>query len=276
MTTLTLTIDPAGDPSPFIDVLAEDFPGGVETVTVWRTVAGRAFKVRGLVGVSAGGTVTTRDFEAPFDVESSYRVEQFDSAGEFVSWSDPEVATLTGDGRTWIHNPVDPATAVQVDMLSTAADELVRPIDSEVFRIRGRSAGVTLFGTRWGLTQVVLDCLTHSLLDAARFDALFGGYDDSETVPILCIRTPPAMLLPPTLFAVVAAPRQIAWDNTDPLETVKWGLVGDEVSPPAEAVVIALLGYDDFTAFYADYDAFEAAYTDYQEAQRDYSIAGTA
>lgn len=277
MTTVTLDPQPAGTPAPFVDILAESFGVGVATVTVWRGAEGRQFRVRGLVNVSASGTVSTRDFEAPFDVELSYRVQHFDALGNFMFWSTPVTTTLVGESRyAWFHNPLDPSTSLRLLMLNGVAGSLVRPLDAEVLRIQGRSVGVTMFGARKGVQGVVLDCMTETLGDAHLFDSMFGGYDDTETVPILCIRATLEMRLPPTLFALVGAPQQLPFDATQGGETTRWGLQGDEVAPPAEAIITSLLGYDDFTAFYADYAAFTAAYTDYREAQRDYSIAGTA
>lgn len=277
MTTITLDAQPAGTPAPFVDVLAESFDDGVAWVTVWRIVGGRKFRVRGLVLVSSAGTVTTRDYEAPFDVPMSYRVEQFDALKNFVAWSETETTVLTGDPLyAWFHNPLDPATSLKVRMLSTAAAAHLRPLNSEVLRVQGRSVGVALFGARSGLTGVPLDCFTETPTDAVKFDALFGGYDDNQTVPILCIRTPVEMQLPPTLFALVAQPQRVPVDARSGGSRTKWLLQGDEVAPPPEAIITVLLGYDDFTAFYADYAAFTAAYTDYREAQRDYSIAGSA
>jgi hypothetical protein len=276
MTTITLDAVSSGSPAPYIDILVSGFAGDVSTVTVWRTAAGRTFKVRGLVKVSALGTVTRRDFEAPQGVESSYRVEQFDSSGDFISFSLPEVATLDDSELAWIHNPVDPSTSVSVEMLRPAASSLVRPLDAEVFRVVGRSVGVVLFGTRQGLSNVQLDCLVRSEADADRFDALFGAYDDDATVPILCVRPPSTMRLPATLFALVSTPEQVPINFRAAGTLTRFTMSADEVSPPPEAVVTSLLGYDDFTAFYADYAAFTAAYSDYEAATRDYSIAGTA
>lgn len=277
MTTLALTAYPDGEPAPYVDVLAEDFDPGVETVTVWRVVGGRSYRVRGLVRVSSGGIVTVRDFEVGLGVTSQYRVQQFDGAGEFVSWSDPEpVAMPDPEPFAWIHNPLDPSTSLRVRMLAPVGDELLRPVNVEVLRAQGRSLGVSFFGARSGLQKVVLDCLTETAADAARFDGLFGGYDDLDTVPILCIRAPRSTHLPATMFAAVADPVQAPFNFGEGGEDTVWRLTGDEVSPPPEAVVTSLLGYDDFTAFYSDYAEFTAAYADYREAQRDYSIAGTA
>lgn len=278
-TVVTLAAHDSTGPTdpPFVDVLASGFPAGTSTVTVWRSLNGRDFKVRGLINVSAGGTVTTRDYEAAPGYTSSYRVEHFDASGDFTSWSDYSTATLAGHKRhAWIHNPLDPSTAVKVRMLAPAPGEIARPIDLEILRTLGRSVGVAIFGARSGVVQQHLDVLTETLGDADRFDALFGGYDDLDTVPILCVRTPVAMRLPAPLFAVVAKPAQVGIDWAKGGGWTAWPMVGDEISPPPEAIITALLGYDDFTAFYSGYDTYTAAYADYQTAQRDYSIAGTA
>ncbi len=271
MTTITLTTDSAS--TPFIDVLADGFPAEATTATLWRTAKGREFKVRGLVGVSTSGAVTVRDYEAPFGVVSSYRAQQFDAAGNFLSWSSPVSITLPLPpvNTAWVHNPLDPSTSVRVTMLDSAAQTLSRPNDLEVLVVPGRSVGLTLSSTRRGLVGVVLDCYTATAADADLFEALFGDYDD-DTIPIICVRTRPEMRLPPTLFVAVGSPAQ----SPTKVGGALWGVSGDEVSPPISGFITALLDYADFTAFYADYAAFTAAYTDYTEATRDYSIAGTA
>lgn len=275
-TTVTLTAYPEGNPAPYVDVLITAIDAGIDRVTVWRTVAGRSFKVRSLVNVSAGGAVTARDFEAPF-VEASYRVEQFNASGDFVSFSAAATVTLDppAENEAWFHDPLDPSTAVKVTMLDGAAGEIVRPASIERLRVQGRSASVAISSGRRGAEGINLDCTTSTFDEADRFDDLFGRYDESTT-SIVCVRTRSEMRLPPTLFVVVASPRQIPWDNWDGGESIDWRLQGDEVAPPAEAIITSDLGYDDFTAFYASYAAFTAAYASYTDATRDYTIAGTA
>lgn len=277
MTDITLTAVSPASPAPYVEVTAENFPVGAATATVWRTTAGRQFRVRGLVQVSTAGVISQRDFEAPFGVESTYRVQHFDGSGDFLSWSDAEAVTLALPSPFYavFHNPFDPESSVVVEMLDTAASELYRPTDYELFRVKGRSVGIGIFGTRHGITKAQLDCFTSTITEANRFDALFGDYD-SDTVPIVCVRTPPVMQLPQPLFAVASPSRLPSYRFRDGDEDTVWRIVGDEIAPPVEAAIVALLGYDDFTAFYADYAEFTAAYTDYREAQLDYSIAGTA
>jgi hypothetical protein len=277
-TTITLTAEPSGTPAPYVDVLASGFDVGISTTTIWRTAAGRTFRVRGLVNVSTGGTVTIRDFEAPLGVECSYRAEHFDSSGDFVSWSDSETVTLTeGDLEVaYLHNPFDPSTSVQVVMSVEAASTVVRPSNAEKFAVKGRSVPVIISQPRKGVEGVLLDFSTRTLAAAESVETILGGYDD-DTVPIVCVRTHPNMLLPPTFFAYIDRPTKRQLNVRRDGEIIDWLMAADEVAPPVEAAITVLLDYADFTAFYtAGYDVFTAAYADYQEATRDYSIAGTA
>lgn len=276
-TTITATPHPDGLPAPYVDVTASGFDPATVTVTVWRLALGRQFRVRGMVEVSASGAVTGLDFEAPFGVPFSYRVEEFDASGAFRAWSDPVTLELAGpDDYFWIHNPLDPATSMMLRVLYGDAATIARPVEAQVFRMLGRSAGVALFGQRHGVERMVLDTMTETTTDAAKFDALFGGYDQLGAVPIVCIRPPVAMRLPPTFYGLIAQPTHVDFNVHLGGQVARWQLVADEIAPPPAALVSALLDYADFTAFYADYAAYTAAYADYLTAQRDYSIAGTA
>jgi hypothetical protein len=275
----TITLAPAVDIAsrPYMDVRVGSFDAGVAFATVYRTVKGRQFQVRGLFQAPVSGILTAQDYEAPVGVASSYQVAQYDSSMNFISYSAIVTATLprlAAPLYAWIHNPLDPSTAVRVWMMSQAAQALSRPSTIEQFQIPGRSVGVALHGTRGGLTQAVLDCYCETDADVDKFDALFGGYDSDQS-PILCIRTDPDLRLPPTLFAVVGSPQQNPFTD-DPSGGGWWALTGDETSPPVSAFVVSLLSYADFSAFYSSYATFTAAYVDYATAQVDYSIEGTA
>lgn len=278
-TTITLTPGLDENNTPFVDVLVTAFDAGVASTTIWRTVAGRAFVVRGLFQVPTSGVVTIRDYEAGRGVVSSYQAQQFDSLANFVSYSATFTTTLPiadGDGTAvaYVHHPLDPATSVRVLMMNTAALAKQRPSAIEKFAVPGRSVPLALHGTRAGLTGIVLDCYTAVDADSDAFDTLFGAYD-SDASPILCWRVHPDLRLPSTLFVAVAAPEEDPFTDDDAGGSI-WRLTGDEVAPPTAAFVLAQLEYEDFTEFYPDYAAFTAAYVDYTTATRDYSIEGTA
>lgn len=281
--TITLTAAPVGSPSPYVQVDVDSVPATAATLTGWRTAGGREQKVRGLVNVAADGA-SVLDFEAPIGWDLSYRVQYFDADGAFIGWSDAETVSIAGLAQTyyaWFHSPLDPSVAVRVELRGQTGRSLRRPLDADLMRPAGRSLNIAIInGPRRGLQGVVLDCVTTSAEDEAVLDSLFGGYDETN-IPIVCVRADPVTRLPPTLFALVRDPAKLPIDDADMGELLWWDLVGDEVVPPAEALVVALLSYSDFTAFYSaigggDYDEFTSAYADYTEASRDYSIADAA
>lgn len=278
--TLTLVAQDAGSPAPFVDISSTGFPGGTSTVTVWRTINGRSYKVRGLVDLDAtSGTVTGPDYEAPCGWTSTYKEQYLDSSGNLISWG-TDTPVTTGSlawGHAWVHNPFDASTSVLVRLLDSAAHEIHRPVDVETFRVPGRSVGLAIFsGTRHGVEKVLLDCFVESTSEADRFDHLFGDYDDDSAIPILCFRGGPELRLPPTLYATVADPTQLPIDTYTGGGTVGWKLEASECSPPPEAFVSALLAYADFSAFFASYATFTSAYASYLLAQRDYTKQGVA
>ena len=280
MTTITLEAVPDGVPAPYVSVAVDDHPEASARCTVWRTHGGRSFRVRGLVKVSTAGLVSGLDTEALF-AESSYRVEYFDESGIFLEWSETEEVTLSGlePGWAWMHDPFDPATSLKVRFEWSTAAEIMRSTPSDRVRQPSRSVGIAFAGTRSGVEGLVLDVWTPSFADADRLDAMLGLYD----VPgpsILCVRTNRQMRIPATLFAEVPKSLYRPYGARRGSEHGDWSMAVDEVAPPVEAVIRALLDYADFEAYYTDaggdYAAFTAAYADYAQAQVDYSIAGYA
>jgi hypothetical protein len=267
-------------PAPRVDVFLQDAPTFLSSFTVWRTAEGRTFRVRGLVAIStASGIGTVQDYEAPFGILATYRAEFFDSTGASVGFTDDFSVTLNPLAMeawsAWFHNAIDPASSVKVELQGQDRQVLKRPLDYEIFRVRGRSVGVAVFnGGRHGYEGLVLDCVTLTAADESRFDDLFGEYDDDETVPIICVRSMPGSRLPATLFAVVGSPAKDFPDGANLGERMWWSLVGDETAPPPEAFVVALLSYADFSAFFSSYASFTSSYSSYTAATRDYTKAG--
>lgn len=271
---LTLVPNWVASPAPFVDVLLEDIPAGVDTFRVRRTADRRTQLVRGMVDLPNLGGASKRDFEAPFGRPVTYQAEYF-TAGISTGFSAAVSTSLYGltGSWAWFHDPLDPRTAVKVRLLRDAAGELTRGIDSSAFAVPGRSVGITMPGMRGGLQKVVLDCFTETREEAEKLDALFGAYDDENALAIICVRSLPETWLPGTLFAFVGAPTLRRVDSLG--KKAKWGLVGDETTAPAPAFITPLLTYADFTAFYDTYADFTAAYPDYLTASRDYSIASS-
>lgn len=281
MTTITLTANPTGTPAPYVEVVVDDHPVTSATCTVWRVQNNRLFRVRGLVNVPTTGLLSQLDVEAPFGRQAAYRVQYFDDEGEFLEWSTDETVALTGlePGWGWLHDPFDPATSLLAQFERPTAREIVRNSPVDQMMVPGRSVGVVFAGTRTGVQSLVLDVWLPSDADADRLDAMLGVYNEQRP-PILCLRTAPEMRLPGTLFMTTPRTAYRPFGAALGSEEADFSMVVDEVAPPVEAAVTALLDYADFTAFYTDnggdYAAFTAAYADYTEAQLDYSIAGYA
>lgn len=262
---------------PFVEVVASGFPEGTATVTVRRTAEGRSFVVRGLVRTNAAGAVSVRDYEAPLGRTSSYRSEFFDSSGLSLGFDSPKTVSLAfvegpwGTSAAWFHDPLDPATAVLVSLTGGAGHPIARFTPGDVVSGPRRSVGIAFPGTRGGVRGLTLDCVTESLEDGNRLDSLLGGYD-SDALSIVCVRTHPRTRFPGTLFAFVSEPVKAARDYDS--WALQWAMDGDEVAPPAPAVLVPLLTYQDFANYYSTYQAFADAYPSYITASRDYSVKG--
>lgn len=277
--TLSVTAVPETEfDAPFVDVLVSEFPVGTVSLSVRRTAGGRTFPVRGLTRSTAAGAASVRDYEAGLDVASTYRTEFFDVEGLSIGFDSPVTVTLAsvadvwGDSVAWFHDPLDPSTSVKVSLLGGAGHGISRPIPADVGFVSGRSVGVVFPGTRQGVQRLTLDCVTESREDGDRFDALFGRYD-SDALGVVCVRTRPRTRFPSTLFAFVGSPVGQARDYDS--WALNWFMEGDEVVPPVPAVVVPLLTYADFTAYYATYQDFTDSYPDYITATRDYSVKGS-
>lgn len=272
----TVTPLPDWAPIPRMDVLFPAFHPLAQTATVYRTSGGRTRRVRSQINVFAVGGLGFLDFEAPPAVLSTYRAEQFDSEGVTLGFTESGSATLTGItvGEASIHQPLDPTKSVRVTFDSKAVTALVKPTRGQLLRPEGRPEPVWVGGPRRALENIPLFVWTETLAAAAALDSIFGTVDDPQ-IPIMCLRTV-NMDLPPTMFVVVEDPTQRGYDRFVGGETIEWDISGNEVSPPAEGLIVPFLTYDDLDAAYATYDDRDAAYATYLEQDTDWSLAGVA
>jgi hypothetical protein len=255
---------------PFVDVLVDSVPAGVDRLTVLRQQDGRWMPVRSGVSVRNVGAWTGRDYEAGFDRTLTYRVQYFTEDGTSVGFSDVASTELTGTspGHVWVHDPLDPAGSMLLMMLDGFGRSLSRPTPGTLSRPLGRSVPVVLPGTRAGLQDVTLDVLTETRDQGRQFVGMVGGYDD-DSLSVLCFRAPVATWLPGALFVFV----DVVANPLGAGDSVRWSVSGTEVQPPVGSVVAATLTYGDFEAAYSTYAEFESAYASYLDAERDYSVA---
>lgn len=272
----TLTVSTDANPMPRVEVLFSSFAAGTVKVTVYRLAQGREFKVRSAVNAATAGALSRIDFEIPFGVPVTYRAEMFDASGVSLGFTDTATVTMSIPDM-WVHNPLNPAGGVKVMFRGSAARELSRPVEGDVFYPQGRRVGVVISGQRRGLQGVVLDIIVDSVADADKFAALVGDYS-TTTIPVLCFRlgANDRVRLPRPLFAFVQDPREV--DVTYALggEKIAFEMVGDEVSPPAPALIVPLLTNADLNAYYATNAALKADNLTNLAVNRRYDLAGSA
>lgn len=271
---LTTYTDPA--PAPRVEVLFNTFAPSTAFVTVYRLSGGREYKVRDAVLAATAGALSRIDHEVPFGQASAYRAEMFDAAKNSLGFTGTTTLTLNVS-QTWVHNPLDPAGAVMVEMLDTAARSISKPLDGTVFYPSGRKVGVVISGQRRGVSGVRLDCATHTDSDADKFARLVGDYG-TTTVPVLCFRFSAALKirLPRPFFSAVLDPRERDVDLRYGGSEIDWDLTGDEVSPPAAGIIIPLLRRKDINAAFATNAAIAAGNLTRLAVNRRYDLGGTA
>jgi len=243
-------------------------------VDVYRSALGRELRMRGGFQAAVSGALTRIDFEIPFNTPVTYWAEMFDVAGLSLGMTDRTTTTLYST-LTWMHNPLDPRGAVQVEMADTAARSFSRPSGGEIVHPLGRSFGVVISSGRSGLRDLVMDCYTATLEDADKVQAMFGTYSRGF-VPVACIRVGSTMRVPKPLFLGVL-------DAVEEDVDIRYGgtftahrLTGDEVSPPTPALVVPLLTRADLNSYYPTRAALNADHVSRLEVNRHYSLAGTA
>lgn len=262
--------------APFVEVLIDDLVPEADSITVYRLAAGREFQVRGAVRASTVGAFTRIDFEIPFNVPVTYRAEIFDAAGVSMGFTDSATTTLVC-ADTWMHNPLNPGGGVKVQLLSTAASKLSRPVPGEVSYPLGRRVGVMLSEPRRGLSGAVFDVLTMTNADADLVQDLIGSVSRS-LVPVICIRVGsnnPMRVAMPLFLGVSDIPEEDV--------SVRYGqeataqrIAGDEVDPPIPGLFIPLLTRADLNAFFSTRSVLNAGGLTRLDINRLYSLAGTA
>ena len=267
--TLTAYLD--ANPSPRVLVTVTVLATGTQTVTITRVTEGRSFKVRGGVNLYAVGGVVVMDYECPFGVVATYRVEMFDVNGLSLGFTDAAAVTLAVT-QTWIHQPLKPLLAVNVTLLLGTADALVRKSPGNLIYPEGATTGTWIGTQREGLTGTKIAFIMNSTSDADRLQSMFGGYT-TDFPAILCIRTAAPIRLPRILFAACSAPSETSMALGS---IVTFDLTVDEVAAPFPGLIIPTLRRADIDAAFTTRSARAAAYSTRLQRDSDYSKAGLA
>lgn len=258
-------------PTPYVVASFDNLATGTQTVTVSRTAAGRTMRVRGGVNLFAVGGAQVVDYEVPNGIPATYQAEQFDAAGVSLGMTPANTIDI-GWAGTVVHQPLSPALSVRPRVfLDTAADQ-VSPTPGATVWPEGATVGRTIGGQRTGLQGTKVRLRFNSAADADVFASMFGSYS-TDFPPVLCIRTPPNVPLPPVLFASCLDPHRVQYGNG---ALITYEMTMDEVAPPAPGLIIPLLRREDIDAAYPTRAARAAAYSTRLARDTDYSLAGLA
>lgn len=271
--TLTAYVDAA--PCPRVEVFFPSFSAGTASVTVYRLAAGQERQMRGAVDASTGGTLTRIDFETPFNIPVTYRAEQFNAAGVSLGFT-PSAAVTVTSAKSWMHNPLDPEGAVEIQLGRESAGRILRPTPGVVVRPKGRRVGVVLSEPRHGVTGLQLDVRTTSDSQADAVQAMCG---DKGMPPVVCIRLGSdysVMRVPQPLFLSVLSAPEIDITLQFGGHEISHQIEGDEVDPPIPGLFIPLLTRADLNAAFATRSALNAAGLTRADINRLYQYSGAA
>lgn len=268
---------------PRVEVAFPTLPPGTATLTIVRTSAIAKSKrlqtmnVRGAVRTPVAGIATRLDYEVPFDVESTYRGVAYNRAGTKIAETGSTSITVQAESQEHvrIHNPLDPKATVLIRFEVSAAATRSRHFGGEVVQPIGRRLGALVSTGRSGYRGFPLDVIAETVEQSEQLENIFG-LGEVQRLPALCIRVPQShyrMRLPSVLFVAVLKPDAIP-HPTDDAEI--WRLSGDEISPPAPALVMPILTRDDIKAAYATRDALKADNPTRNAITTRYDLAGGA
>lgn len=245
---------------------------GTTRIRYYRQSEGRTWLVRGGVDVAPG--VAAQDFEAPFGVVSSYRAEQFDASGVSLGFTDTATITLNVTG-TWVHNPLEPVTGLEVELDDVSATSIVRPTPGDFVYPDGATVGRRIGSRRRGVSGMQLSLSVFGTAAANTFQAMLGDYE-SDKLATLCLRTSETVRWPLTFFFSSDEFDEQDVDVRRGGDWLQFVAKVTEVAPPFPGLVKPLLTYDDLDAFYGTYSAQDAAYATTTARDRDYTLAGYA
>lgn len=262
VSSLTVWADMDPCPRARVEIDAADLDVGTDAVTVWQLTADAEVPVRSAIRVASAGGVIVTDYEIPFGVPVTYRVEQF-ASGLSTGFSDVE---LTGqvdiaDGFAVFSDPLDPARSVLVEAHLEFGSVLRRTRPTRVYRAGDFTAALS--GVRGLLEDVPLRCSTRTLADADLLDSVLAA------TQFLVRLMPSGGRLPSVFHVVVPSPAEVPVDVQYGGEWIQWDLSGQEVSRSEVEILVPVINYQLFADAFATYGDAAAAYSTYLDALRD-------
>lgn len=267
----TLTAATGADPCPRVEIEITPMPVDADTLTIWRSWAGRRAIVRGVNNVEVAGDYLTTDYEVPLGVPVTYTCITADagavpsevSAGSTVTVTVPDV---------WMQDPLDPASALPVRTTRTSMTSglevigdsfmpAVYPSTSSTSPISGSDLPMGFGGARGAASRMPLTIIAWSAGDATALRELIR-----QAFP-MCVRAPATEV--PQLGGLTYM------SLGDLLETPLPGWAAtvfstsaDAVRAPATSIVVQIRTFDDLLTEAATFDDLLTLYATFIDLQR--------
>lgn len=258
-----LTLEPLDTaPCPRVGVTVEGLSPGDHEITVWRTADGERNPVPGIRTVKVIDSFFEQDFAAPLGRTVHYELEIL--SGPDAGLQGLRATTQLDSSSGWIHDPMNPASAVPVSGKRTAGGETY--FRSQAFStmayqanvsqhlVMGDTRPVSISGPRMAPSGVPLSVSTQAEAENVRLRDLVRG------AVHLVIRPLPewGSHIPGTATYSVADAEEQPFDVSWGGSLTRWQLSGDVVRPSAARVLIALWRYLDVAAIFSTYDQKQA------------------
>jgi hypothetical protein len=153
---LPLTAVDAFDDGGYVQLTLRELPVGHLLRLLREGPDGSRTLVRGTAGLIDRQAITSdlmviEDHEAPLDVPVRYRIEFWDTDGEYASSRSSDLVTLTFADiqEAWLKDPGNPQRNMK--LMVQRAPDWQRPIEQAAYRVKGRRNAVILSGVRGGL-----------------------------------------------------------------------------------------------------------------------------
>lgn len=243
--TVTAYTDAA--PCPRAVVLITPMPTDAATVTVWRYANGRRAIVRGASNVPVAGDTAVVDYDLPLGFAATYRVQTADAAGTPSQWSDDSTPVLADSDYLWIHDPLDPSSAMPVSLGwggGTGAEARFASFRTGTYQLAatltpvfGSGEPIGYADVRQAVSGVPLEIRTYG---PDVFDQLLALLQQAYP---LCVRGGVAVPLIPGVayLSIPAVTPTLDPDNV----TATWAMTGDSIAPPGASIIIPTRTWDD-------------------------------
>ncbi len=256
------TVDVLTDwsPTPRCRITFGELPVGAELADIYRYTDSGSQIVPNGEKIGAAGGLSIVDYYAPLGSTVQYRAHAFDADENDLGFSPANAGLIPIYDVTIVQSPSDPTIFATVEMVDTAASDLVNPVNGQTYNLGDRRLVIT--ETTQMLSGVDMGFYTSDDEQYAAVLALVKN-DNGQ----ICYRTPPPMLVP-RVFYTWGQPHRQEFNRPRGLEDVQWINTVDEVSPPAANVIASANTFLPYETFFPTFAAFEAAYQNFLDAEQ--------